>query len=84
MAGSVDSWPHSERGERRAQRARALNSALLKAARELLYQASVLVAAMESSRREAAVSALVHIETLARGLRSAIDEHGTSHQQEGR
>jgi len=61
-----------------------VNNALLKAARELLYQAALLVAAMESSRREAAISALVRIETLARGLRSAIDEQGTSHQQEGR
>ena len=52
----------------------AVNSALLKAARELLYQTSLLVAAMESGRREAAVSALVRIETLARGLRSAVEE----------
>ena len=52
----------------------AMDGALVKAARELLYQASLLVAAMESSRREAAVSALVHIETLAQGLRSAVEE----------
>ena len=52
----------------------AMNAALLKAARELLYQASLLVGAMESGRREAAVSALVRIETLARGLRSAVEE----------
>ena len=58
----------------RAPGAHAVNSALLKAARELLYQVSLLVAAMESSRREAAVSALVRLETLARGLRSAIEE----------
>lgn len=51
-----------------------MNSALLKAARELLYQASLLVAAMESSRREAAVNALVRLETLARVLRSAVEE----------
>jgi hypothetical protein len=29
---------------------------------------------MEASRREAAVSALVKIETLARGLRSAVED----------
>jgi hypothetical protein len=51
-----------------------MHAALLKAARELLFQASLLVAAMEASRREAAVSALVKIETLARGLRSAVED----------
>ena len=51
-----------------------MDGALVKAARELLYQASLLVAAIESSRLEAAVSALVHIETLAQGLRSAVEE----------
>jgi hypothetical protein len=61
-----------------------VNSALLKAARELLYHASLLVAAMESNRREAVIGALVRIETLACGLRSAIDEQGTSHQVGGR
>jgi hypothetical protein len=43
-----------------------VNSVLLKAACELLYQASLLVAAIESSRPEAAVSTLIRIETLAR------------------
>jgi hypothetical protein len=53
---------------------RTVDSALLTAARELLSQASLLVTTMESSRREAVVSALVRIETLARGLRSVVDE----------
>jgi hypothetical protein len=51
-----------------------VNSALLKAARELLYHASLLVAAMESGRREAVIGALVRIETLARVLRSVVEE----------
>jgi hypothetical protein len=51
-----------------------VNSVLLKAACELLYQASLLVAAIESSWPEAAVSTLIRIETLARGLRAAIED----------
>jgi hypothetical protein len=51
-----------------------MDGALVKAARELLYQASLLVAAIESGRREAAVSALVRIETFAQALRSVIEE----------
>jgi hypothetical protein len=51
-----------------------VGGALLRAARELLSQASLLVTMMESNRCQAAVSALVRIETLARGLRSVVEE----------
>ncbi len=51
-----------------------MDNTQVKVAVELLYQASMLMAAMESNRRQAAISALVRIETLARALRSVVDE----------